>query len=709
MISYQVDDRNIGVLTLDHPHKPLNILSAASFEELERLLTGLALGGPTGSPGQDRPPVGLIIISGKADNFIVGADIKVFAGFRTAADGVQASRQGQRIFGLFAALPFPTVAAINGTCLGGGLELALNCTSRLISDHPKTALGFPEVKLGLLPGASGCTLLPRLVGLQAALDMMLTGKNVYPYKALKIGLADEIVSAPALLGAAKERVLQLSAGRVVIAKRRKPLVARLLDGPLKPVVYRVARKQVLKQTGGRYPAPLEILKVVRRSLGRRLPAALELEAEGFGRLSATAQHKALTHVFFAGSGKGKLPAEPVAVSRLGVLGAGLMGTGIATVALDKGITVRHKDIDYQALGRARGHIQKYFQGRVKKRILASRETGLTLTHYSPTTDYSGFGRVEVVIEAAFEDLELKRHLIAELEAVVAPETVIATNTSSLPIAQVAAGAQHPERIIGMHFFSPVEKMPLVEVITSKATNALTLATTVKLGRRLGKTVIVAQDSPGFYINRILTPYLNETFKLLEDGIPVDLLDRHVRRMGLPVGPCTLLDEVGLDVAGRVAGVMAPFIGRRLEMTDHNQRFTEDGRLGRKNGHGFYTYSQGKKGPVDAAVYQLLDHPQRRTIPYEQVRDRLLGALYNEAAYCLDEGLIDSASAGDVGAIYGFGFPPFLGGPYWAMDQLGLPALVEQLSRLAQEHGSRFTPAPPLVKRAAAGEWYHPVN
>ncbi len=697
MISYKVDDRNIGVLTIDHPGKPLNVLSFAYIQELDDLFDRLA--------APDNRPVGLVIISGKPDNFIVGADIKDFLGFKTAADGAEASGHGQRIFGLIAALPFPTVAAINGTCLGAGLELALNCTSRLVTDHPKTALGLPEVKLGLLPGASGCTLLPRLVGLQAALDMMLTGKNVYPYKAHKIGLADEIVSAPALLEVAKERVLQLAAGQAVTVKRKKPLIARLLDGPLKPVVYRVARKQVLKQTGGHYPAPLEILKVVRRSLGRKLPVALEQEAEGFGRLTATPEHKALTHVFFAGSGRQKLPAEPVAVSHLGVLGAGLMGAGIATVALDKGLTVRHKDIDYQALGRARGHIQKYFHGRVKRRILTRREAGLILTHYSPTTDYSGFGRVEMVIEAAFEDLELKRRLIAELEAVVLPETVIATNTSSLPIAQVAAGAKRPERIIGMHFFSPVEKMPLVEVITSKATNAQTLATTVKLGRRLGKTMIVVQDSPGFYVNRILTPYLNETFHLLEDGIPVDQLDRHARRMGMPIGPCALLDEVGLDVAGKVAGVMVGLIGKRLEMTDHNRRFLDDERLGRKNGRGFYLYDKGKRRGVDKSIYGLLSNPQRRDISFQETMQRLIGALLNEAAYALDEGLIESPAEGDIGAIYGFGYPPFRGGPFWAMDQVGLPAIVEQLQQLAKKHGPRFTPAPGLVKMADANQQY----
>ena len=699
MIRYELDDQAIAVITIDHPEEPLNILSFQAIGQLKDILDHLA-------QLTEPRPVGVVFISGKPDNFVVGVDIKDFLGFQTLEDGAESSRTGQSVFGKIGQLPFPSVAAINGTCLGGGLELALNCTSRIITDHPKTALGLPEVKLGLLPGASGSQYLPRLVGVQKALDMMLTGKNIYPYPARKMGLADEIVSPGVLLEAAKAQVLRLAKGQ--LPKRpKRPGMVRLLDGPLKGLVFRGAKKQVLATTRGNYPAPLEIIKVVRQGLRRSLAGGLKVEAQGFGRLTQTPEHKAMTHVFFAGRGsKTALKAQPLPLQQVGILGAGLMGSGIATVCLDRGLTVRHKDIDFKALGRARGSIQRYFDRRVKKRIVSWRDADLTLTHYSPTTGYAGFQRSQVVVEAVFEDLALKRELIADLEGAVSQETVIATNTSSLPINQIAQEARHPERIIGMHFFSPVEKMPLVEIITSKHTDEQTLATTVALGKRMGKTVIVVQDSPGFYVNRILTPYLNETFQLLEDGLPADVLDGYARRMGFPVGPCTLTDEVGLDVAAKVSAVMAPFIGERLQMTDHNRRFTDDGRLGRKNGRGFYTYPEGKKGPVDTTVYQLFDHPQRRKIPYEQVRERLLAALLNEAAFCLDEGLIDSPSVGDVGAIYGFGFPPFLGGPYWAMDQLGLPAFVEQLHRLAEHHGPRFAPAPGLAIRAEAGERYY---
>ncbi|MCK4577518.1 MAG: fatty acid oxidation complex subunit alpha FadJ, partial [Candidatus Marinimicrobia bacterium] len=429
----------------------------------------------------------------------------------------------------------------------------------------------------------GITLLPRLVGLQAALDMLLTGRKVYPYKARKIGLVSEIVSPGVLQQAAAKLVRALADGSYSGRKLKKALVTRLLDGPLKFIVYRAVKKRVAGQTKGNYPAPFKIIETIRKSLGKKIDRALKNEALAFGELMVSPEHKALTHVFFVSSSKPRLEATPAEIGQVAVIGAGLMGAGIATVSLDKGLTVRHRDLDLAALGRARAHLQSYFDKKVKRRILSKRAGGLALNRYSSTIDYSGFGRSQIVVEAVFEDLELKRSIISDLEDQVSPETVIATNTSSLPITEVAAGARHPERIIGMHFFSPVEKMPLVEVIPGRQTSPETVATTVAFGQSLGKRILLVKDSPGFYVNRILTPYLNETFKLLEDGIAADVLDRYARRMGFPVGPCTLIDEVGFDVAAKVSDVMAAFIGNRLEMTDHNTRFLNDDRLGRKNG------------------------------------------------------------------------------------------------------------------------------
>lgn len=688
------------MVTIDHPEEPFNILSFKSVRLLAEVLQVLA--------AKDDPrPVGAVFISGKPDNFIVGVDIKEFLCFQNAEEATEACRLGQGVFSRISELPFPTIAAINGTCLGGGLELALCCTSRIITDHPKTVLGLPEVKLGLLPGLGGSQRLPRLVGLSVALDMLLTGKNVYPYKARKIGLADEIVSPGVLLTAARKRVTELASGRYRSPRRKHSLVRRTLDGPLRPLAYRLACRRVRSQTKGNYPAPPEILTVVRKGLRLNLHRGLKREAEAFGRLAATREHLALTHVYFASRPSRTPPkAEPRAVRQIGILGGGLMGSGIATVCLDHELTVRQKDLSFDALAGSRARIQRYFEGRIDKNILSRREAGLILTHYSATTDYSGFRQSQVVIEAVLEDLALKRRIVAELEGIISPETVIASNTSSLPIAEIAAGAKHPERIIGMHFFSPVEQMPLLEVVTSDDTSEQALATVVALGRQLGKTVIVVQDSPGFYVNRLLTAYLNEAFKLLEEGVAVDDLDRMALRVGFPIGPCTLLDEVGLDVAGQVSDVMAAFIGERLEISDYNQRFLEDDRLGRKNGRGFYAYHARGRGKVDTSVYDLFDLSGRGSVPFIEVRERMLGAICNEAAYALERGVISNTAAGDTGAIYGFGFPPFLGGPYWVMDQIGLSEYVKRLRRLEDQHGGRFTPAPELLRRMETGEEFH---
>ena len=699
MITYEMDNQGIVVVTFDQPNEALNVLLFISFQQFSDILDEIA-------SLQDPAPVGVVFISGKPDNFIVGADIKGFT-FVSEKQAEGASRMGQQIWGKIKALPFPTVAAINGTCMGGGLEMALNCTSRIITDHPKTVLSLPEVKLGLTPGTGGSQNLPRLVGVQAALDMLLTGKNVYPYKARKIGLADEIVNPGVLLKAAKTRVLRLAREEARQAKPKRSLMIRVLDGPLRGIVYQISRKRVLAQTKGNYPAPLAILSGVKQGLRRSLAKGLGIEAKIWGQLAMTAEHESLKHVFFATrASRQKLPTEPQPIRQIGILGGGLMGAGIATVALDRGYTVRQKDLSYDALGKSRGHIQGYFQGRVKRHIIKRREADIILTHYSTTTDYSGFRRSDAVIEAVYEDLDLKHQVIAELEEILATDTVIATNTSSLPITKIAEGAKHPERIIGAHFFSPVERMPLLEVTTSRYTNEQTIATAVNLGRKLGKTVIVVKDSPGFYINRILTPYLNEGMKLLEEGITISDLDQYAQRMGFPIGPCAVMDEVGLDVCDKVAKVMLDFFGERAEATDLNKRLVEDNRLGHKNERGFYTYVKGHRAKEDPSVYQLLDNPKRCSFAYEKVRERLLTIILHEAAHVLEDGIIDDPFAGDTGAIYGFGFPPFLGGPFWAMDRIGLPAFVEQLQRLAEEHGQRFTPAAGLVRRAESGESYY---
>ena len=697
MVEQTLGDDGIAVITFNDPERPLNILSATAVDRLSAILDELVeMEGP--------PPLGLIITSGKRDNFMVGIDIKELLTLENEAAYAAGSRHLQAVFGKVAALPFPTVAAINGTCMGGGLELALSCAYRVITDHPKTALALPEVKLGLLPGGSGSQTLPRLVRITGALEMMLTGKNIYPRKALKMGLADELTSPATLLEASRALIRK----GPQIARRRKRPVKWLLEGPLKALVYAQAKKQVLKATGQLHPAPLAIVELVKKSVGGSLSEGLTQEAAAFGALGATAEHKALTHLFFAGSGnRVSTDGEPAAVRQIGIVGAGLMGSGIAKAALDSGLTVRQRDIHIEALAQASQAVHRHFSGKVSKRIIHQRDATAYLARYSVTTDYSGFAHGEVNIEAAFEDLEVKRKVVADLENVMPEDAVIASNTSSLSIEAIAAQARHPERIIGMHFFSPVEKMPLLEVIASPATNAATLATAVALGQRLGKSVLLVKDSPGFYVNRLLTPYINEMLKLLHDGAAIEQVDAEARALGFPIGPCALLDEVGLDIIAKVMESMAPFLGERLEFDSTIAPLLNAGRLGRENGRGFYTYSGGKRGAADAAIYPLLGAGQRKKIPQERMRQRLHYGMLNEAALALEEGVIGDPTAGDMGAVYGFGYPSQLGGPFWTMDQLGIGTVAETLERLAQRHGPRFTPTDALVALGQSGQTYFP--
>jgi len=696
MIAFNLGEDGIAVITIDDPQSALNILTKDALSRLRELADDI-----NGAAGSS--PKGLIIISGKPDNFIVGADINEFNNFVSIADATTASKNMQQVFRKFSAFPFPTVAAINGTCMGGGLELALNCTARIVTDHSKSAMSFPEVTLGILPGATGSQLLPRLIGLQQALDIMLTGKNVYPGQALKMGLVDEVVNSTNLLQASRDLILS--------GQLKKPVILGRIRSPLakisKSVIVRVVKHKIKQSAGDHYPAPFAILDLVKKTYGKDLQAGLSREAETFAQLNDSAQSEALKHLFFAGSDRhSPSAADARSISEISIIGAGLMGAGIGTLALDRGIAVRQKDVSHQALGRGSGHVHQYFDRRVKKRILARRDKTAKLANYSMSTSYTGMTHSQISIEAVFEDLDLKRQIVADLEEAMSEDAIIATNTSALSISEIGQGALHPERIVGMHFFSPVEKIPLLEIIPSSSTDDQTLATAVALGKRLGKKVIVVKDSPGFFVNRILTPYLGEVFKLLKEGVAVEKLDALVKSLGFPVGPCTLMDEVGMDVIAKVVGVMMPTVGERLEMEDVATIFVRNKRLGRKNGLGFYKYNRGSKAGIDKSVYELLGKPARKRIDAQEVSARLLYSILNEAAYALEEGIINSPSIGDIGAVYGFGYPAFTGGPYWQIDQIGAEQFVDYLMKMKDKHGSRFEPAPALVAMAAAGKKYY---
>jgi 3-hydroxyacyl-CoA dehydrogenase/enoyl-CoA hydratase/3-hydroxybutyryl-CoA epimerase len=481
------------------------------------------------------------------------------------------------------------------------------------------------------------------------------------------------------------------------------------------VIYRTARKQVLKKSGGNYPAPLTALEVVKIGLERGPAEGFRAERERFGELALSPISRRLVQIFFATNALKKddgVPAgtevSPLRVRRLGIVGSGFMGAAIAgTAVLNAEVEARLKDSELPRVGKGLKAALGILDERLKRRRLTRPEHQRLAGLLSGTADYSGFTRLDLVIEAVFEDLAVKRRVLAEVEAEIPPEAVFASNTSTIPIRDIAAGARRPGRVVGMHFFSPVERMPLLEVIPAERTDPSTIASAVRFGRALGKTVIVVRDHPGFWVNRILSPYLNEAGVLVEEGAPIELIDSAMTRWGFPVGPVTLLDEVGLDVAQKAAKVMHGAFGERLTPSSVVGRMLDDNRLGRKNARGFYVYQEGHKTGVDERVYRVLGVKPREGLKLEAVQQRLAYLMLNEAALAFAEGVVRNARDGDIGAIFGIGFPPFRGGPLRFVDDLGVGQVVDTLRRLQTEHGARFAPAPVLLEMARKGERFHP--
>lgn len=686
-------DDGIAVITIDVPGESMNTLKPSFADEVTTLLDDIE---------DDSTIKGVVLISGKPTSFVAGADIRMINECETAADAASLARQGQALFDRIESQRIPFIAAVHGACLGGGLELAMACHGRVISDSPKTVMGLPEVQLGLLPGSGGTQRLPRIVGLQQGITMMLTGKQLRPKQAKKLALANEVVAQSILLDAAIELAKK---GKPKQSKAQQGSFQKILEGPLKSVLFNKAREQAQKKAQGNYPAIDRIIDTVKHGIEKGFQAGLELEAKHFGELAMTPQSKQLRNIFFATTEMkketGAEGVQPQKVRKAGVLGGGLMGGGIAHVTISKAKTpVRLKDVGQEGIKNALNYHYGLLKPRVKKKIMRQSELEKQMLMLSPTVDYSGFKDVDLVVEAVFEDLELKQKMVADIEAHAQPTTIFASNTSSLPITQIAAKAERPEQVIGLHYFSPVEKMPLAEIITHPGTSAETVATTVAFAKAQGKTPIVVEDGAGFYVNRILAPYMNEAARLLLAGEPIEHLDKSLVKFGFPVGPITLLDEVGIDVGAKVAPILSHELGERFTPPAAFDKLLEDGRKGRKSNKGFYKYTGGKKGKdVDSSVYSVLGISPSQSLTQEQVVERCIYPMLNEAAWCLQDDIIRSPRDGDIGAIFGIGFPPFLGGPFRYMDGLGIKNVVATLQRLEQAHGSRYAPCELLLQMA----------
>lgn len=707
--SLRVEHRPDGValLWMDVPNESVNTLKKTFSAEFHEVLDELE---------QTNDLRAVVFASGKPDSFLAGADVEMLNQAHSAAEASELSRTAQQAMNRLAEFRVPVVAAIHGSCLGGGLELALACHGRVCSDHPKTKLGLPEVQLGLLPGAGGTQRLPRLVGIQAALDMMLTGKQVPARKAKRVGLVDEVVPAAIVVEAAVAYALKFAerADGNAYPSPSKPAntlkEALLSKNPLgRAFVFDQARKQVAKQTRGHYPAPNRILDVVRTGLTEGIPSGLAAECTAFGELALTPVAKQLMYLFFAQTALKKDPgttakAAPIDVHKVGMIGAGLMGSGIAYVtAAQAKLAVRLKDRDTTGVGKGMAHVAELVKQGLKRKRIDRIEAAQIMARLSPTTDYSGFNTAEVVIEAVFEDLGLKHQIVKDVEAAGKKDVIVATNTSSIPITEIAKASKHPETVIGMHYFSPVNKMPLLEIIVTDKTAPWVTATCVALGKRQGKTVIVVNDGVGFYTSRILAPYMNEAAFLLTEGVPIEDIDKALTDFGFPVGPITLLDEVGIDVAEKVGKIMHEAFGERLRPPGAIAQLAADQRLGRKNKRGFYVYGDdSKKGakPVDTTIYPVLGITPDKRLPLSVIAERCVLQMINEAALCLQEGILRSPRDGDIGAVFGLGFPPFLGGPFRYIETVGPAEIKRRLEHYMSEHGARFTPAAMLGPQAA---------
>ncbi|MCM2679226.1 fatty acid oxidation complex subunit alpha FadJ [Echinimonas agarilytica] len=693
----------VAIVTMDVIGESVNTLKAEFASQIKGVLTDIKATSDI---------VGVVIISGKKDSFVAGADISMLDACETAAEAEALALSGHEVFSEIENFHVPVVAAIDGTCLGGGLELAMACHHRIISNNEKTRLGLPEVQLGLLPGGGGTQRLPRLVGATKALDMMLTGKQLRAKQALKAGLVDDVVPASILLREAK--VLACKAKPAVRTVKRD-LMGKLLETNAlgQKVLFDQARKKLLSKTKGNYPAPERIVEVVEFGLNNGMQAGLAKEAKLFSELVMSPESVELRQIFFATTEMkkefGVEGVEPAQVNKAMVLGGGLMGGGIANVtAIKAGIPARIKDISEVGIGHALKYSYDLLQKKVKRRIMTASERDQNMSLLSGTLDYSGVKDVDIVVEAVFEDIQLKHQMVKEVEAHCAEHTIFASNTSSLPISDIAEAASRPENVIGLHYFSPVDKMPLAEVIAHPGTSDETIATTVAFARKQGKTPIVVKDGAGFYVNRILALYMNEAAQLLLSGEPVEKLDKILVKFGFPVGPMTLLDEVGIDVGAKISPILESKLGARFTAPAAFDKLIADDRKGKKNSRGFYQYGAKKKGPkkVDDTVYATLGVTPAGHLPANRIVELCVMQMLNEAARCLEEGILASARDGDIGAIFGIGFPPFLGGPFRYMDRLGADKVVERLTEFEQQFGERFTPCDLLKSMAKNNESFY---
>ena len=712
-----IEKNGIANLVFDLPNEKVNKLSHPVLSELEKAINVI---------DGNKAIRALIITSDKKDIFIAGADINEIKDIRDPKDAYAKVSRGQNIIHKISQLKIPTIAVIDGACLGGGLELALACKYRVAVINQKTSLGLPEVNLGIIPGFGGTQRLPKLIGLQESLKIILSGKAVDAKKAFKIGLVDDLIReefleeklghfvTEILKGGESNHYLQTRAA----AKKKRFIFETIFFG--KYLIYYLTRKDLYEKTKGQDPAPFYALEVVKRTYGITYSnRGLKVELDAFCELVVGNISKNLIEIFFINEelkkDEGVEGYNSKDVRNSALIGAGVMGGGIAWLFANNNLNIRIKDITQNAIAIGYNQILKIFNQLKKIKKITTEQANMKMGRVTAGLDYAGFERAEIVIEAVVENMAVKKRILAEAEMQVKSDAIIASNTSSLSISEMAHALKNPERFVGMHFFNPVNRMPLVEVIRGEKTSDLTIATIVKLSKKLGKTPIVVKDVAGFLVNRILLPFMNEAAYVLQDGAEISRIDWIIEKFGMPMGPFVLADVVGIDVGVKVAHSLQESYGQRMKVAEILDEIYNNHKelLGKKSKQGFYIHAfDVKNNRPNSKISEILNMVRKRSdirqiyISDQEIIDRCILTMVNEAAKCLEENVVKNARYLDMAMIMGTGFPAFRGGLLKYADSRGIKQVVIRLQELNKKYGSRFEVSKLLLQMAKSNQKFY---